>query len=272
MRWIKDHKLISILLAAIFISTGMIVASVLSGGSGNTISKFITSAYLAVEKPVSEFFGGISDSVSGMFSYEDVEKENENLKEENEELKQQVIRLTLSANELKELKELSEVLNYEGVSGTRDIVSADVISMNSASWMNNFTINRGSESGIKEGDVVICGDGLIGRVQSVGKGWAKVISTIDESSKVSFKVVGNLSLIGVVEGASDGKMSGYMLDSAASISEGDMIVTSGMGVYPAGIQIGKVTKVKYHSDSQLKRVTIKPSVEFKSLQKVSVMI
>lgn len=79
-------------------------------------------------------------------------------------------------------------------------------------------------------------------------------------------------MIGVVEGSADGKLSGFMLDNKAKVSEGDKIITSGMGMYPAGIEIGKVTKVKYDSNAQLQKVTIKPSVEFKSLQKVSVIL
>lgn len=272
MKWIKNHKLISFLLAIILISVIILVGSVASGGRGNIFTNILNSVYSVVEKPVSKVAGGISDNVSGIFSYKRIQNENEKLKEENEKLKQQVTSLTLSANELKELKSLSKVLNYKGIDGAGDLVSADVVSMDGTNWMNIFTIDCGSESGIKKGSVVICGDGLVGRVNSVGNGWAKVTSIIDESSKISFKVSGNLQLIGVVEGSADGKLSGFMLDNKAKVSEGDKIITSGMGMYPAGIEIGKVTKVKYDSNAQLQMVTIKSSVEFKSLQKVSVIL
>ena len=33
-----------------------------------------------------------------------------------------------------------------------------------------------------------------------------------------------------------------MLDSRSDVGEGDIIITSGMGEYPAGIIIGKVSK------------------------------
>ena len=132
--------------------------------------------------------------MSGIFSYKRIQNENEQLKKENEELKQQVTSLTLSANELKELKALSKVLNYKGIDGAGDLVSADVVSMDGTNWMNIFTIDCGSESGVKQGSIVICGDGLVGRVNSVGKGWAKVTSLIDESSKISFKISGNLQV------------------------------------------------------------------------------
>ncbi len=272
MRWIKKHKLISFLLAVILVSLVVLVVSVGTGGGGNPVSNFFGSVYSAVEKPLSKLSGGISDNISGIFSYKEIQKENERLQEENQELRQQVTSLTLTANELQELQELSEVLNYRGISGTDDIVSADVISMDGTNWMNIFTIDAGRESGIEEGCVVICGDGLVGRISDVGKGWAKVVSIIDESSKISFKVSGNLKLIGIVESSSDGVLSGFMLDDRAKVSEGDRIITSGMGTYPAGIAVGRITKVKYDSDAQLQRVDIKSSVDFMSLQKVSVIL
>lgn len=189
-------------------------------------------------------------------------------------MKEQLTKTSLSAHELKELKELSKVLNFKGISSKDDIVTGDILAMNmnGGGWMNVFTINVGEENGIKAGDVVVCGDGLVGRIHSVGKGWAKVTSVIDEASKISFKIDGNLQLIGVVEGSPEGELSGFMLDSKAKVTEGDKIITSGMGVFPAGIEIGRITKVGYDSNEQLQKVKVKPSVEFKSLQKVSVIL
>lgn len=274
MKWIKSHKLISFLLAVILISFVVMIASVASGGKGNFVSNTFNSVFSAVEKPVSSIAGGISKNVSGIFSYKELQKENEALKKENEDLKSQLTQTGLSAHELKELKQLSKVLNFKGIHGTDDIVTGGISGMNmtGGGWMNVFTIDVGQEKGIKAGDVVVCGDGLVGRVHSVGKGWAKVASVIDESSKISFKIEGNLQLIGVVEGSSDGELSGFMLDSKAKVSEGDKIITSGMGVFPAGIEIGRITKVSYDSNEQLQKVKVKPSVEFKSLQKVSVIL
>jgi rod shape-determining protein MreC len=144
--------------------------------------------------------------------------------------------------------------------------------MDGTSWMNLFTINIGTEKGIKKGDVVVGGDGLVGRVKSVGYGWSKVVSIVDESSKISFKVSGNLKILGILDESSDGTLTGFTLDSEATVTEGDTLITSGMGRYPSGITIGKIIKVSYDSNEQLQKVTVRPSVDFKSLQKVSVLI
>ena len=171
MKWIKNHKLISFLLAVILLSLLFLAGSVAAGGSGNIVTGVFNRIYTAIERPVTAVAGGISDNVSGIFSYQQLQKENEALKEENQKLKEQVTGLTLSANELKELKTLSKVLNFKGISGSGDIVSADVVSMDGANWMNIFTINVGTESGVSPDSIVICGEGLVGRSEErrVGK-------------------------------------------------------------------------------------------------------
>lgn len=272
MKWIKEHKLISFLLAVIIITLTVLIASLVSGGKGNPVSNFFGTILNTVEKPFASAGDGISSTVSGMFSYKDLQKQIDELEEENTKLREQVTNLTLSANQLQELTELKDALGYKNSTSTGKIVSGDVVSMDGTNWMNIFTINIGTESGIKEGNIVVSGEGLVGRISSTGKGWSKVVSIIDESSKISFKISGNLSLIGITEASKDGKIEGFMLDSKATVSEGDRLITSGMGTYPAGIDIGKITKVRYDSNSQLERVTIKPSVDFMSLQKVSVLI
>lgn len=270
MRWIKEHKLVSFLCIAIILAVGFLVYSVSSGGSdadgaaGSVLGKLTQPFTTAAEK--------VSGGVSGIFSYKSLQKENEQLKEENQELQKKVTALTLTASQLQQLDSLKNSLNYKGAGGTTDIVSGDVTAMNGTNWMNIFTINRGSEKGVRKGSVVVSGEGLVGKVTSVGHGWAKVTSIVDATSKISFKVAGNLKILGILDSTSDGELTGFTLDSDATVSEGDTLITSGMGKYPAGIKIGTITKVTYNSNQQLQTVIVKPVVDFKALQKVSVLI
>ena len=57
MKWIKNHKLISFLLAIILISLVVLVGSVASGGRGNIFTNILNSVYSVVEKPVSKVAG-----------------------------------------------------------------------------------------------------------------------------------------------------------------------------------------------------------------------
>lgn len=271
MRWIREHKVLTAVAAVLIAAVAVFSISVARGGMGSVTGVF-GNLYSYVEKQMTAAGRAISDNVSGIFSYRQLQDENEALKEEINQLKEEMNRLALNEEELADLRKLSEALNYDFIEGTGDIVTATIISFDGLNWTNIFTINEGSDSGIEENDVVICGDGLVGRVSEVGKNWARVMSLTDESVKISFKSAEDTDMLGIVEGTSDGELTGYMLKKDSGIAEGDKLVTSGVGMYPDGIEIGTVTKVEYDSDSQLTRINVSPSVDFESLDKVSVVL
>ena len=270
MRWIRDHKLVSTLVLILVLSLALLGITLTFGQSGG--SGFINRLYTAIERPMTNAGTTIRDNVSGMFEYRELMKENEALKVENQQLRDQVNSLTISANELQELRNLAHALNYDFIQSETDIVTANVISMDGTNWTNAFMIDKGTESGIKDDDFVICGEGLVGRIMETDTGWSKVLPLIDESSRISFAIDRNRGLLGIIEGSADGSLTGYMLDNEAEVVEGDILVTSGMGRFPAGIRIGKVSRAGYDSNRQLVVVTVRPTVNFPSLRKVSVVI
>ena len=269
MKFIKGHKLISVLLSLLFAAIIILALTFSIGSSGSGV---FNRLYMAIEKPMTSLGSTLRDNLGGAFSYRQLMKENEKLKEENSKLKQQVNQMTLTANELQKLKALEKALNYDFIKGESDIVTAKITSFDGTNWTNSFVIDRGSESKIQKGNIVIYGQGLVGRVIATGKGWSKILPIIDESSKISFCTQDNKKSLGILEATSNGTLTGYMLDSRSDVGEGDIIITSGRGEYPAGIIIGKVSKTRYDSDKQLLKVEIKPETDFASMDRVSVIL
>lgn len=264
--------MISALLAILLALAIIFVASVLGESKDNPVTG-------AVNKGMSVFSGGLSSvtetvksNIKGIFAYKQLQDEMEELQKENAELKKQLTEAKIEREELEELRELSKLLNFEYTKKEFNIVSADVTSYDGSNWTNVFTINIGTESGVEIGDAVVSGMGLVGKIRDTGNGWSKVISIIDEDSKVSFKLARDTTQLGVVYGNSLGEVSGYMLDSGAIVSQGDILITSGLGTYPRGIEIGTVKEVAYNSNTLLKELTVEPSVNFKSIQKVAVIL
>jgi len=272
MRFIREHKLFSLLITVVLVLCITMIVSFKTGGVHNFLGNILQGGATNVQKPLAGAGDSVKSNLRGIFKFKQVVAENEELKAEVSAMQKKVIELSLKKNELQQLQELSNALNYEGVNANRNLVSASITSLEGSNWFNIFTIDRGTESGIKKDCIVVNGDGLVGKVMDCGNGWSKVVSIIDESNSVSFMVLRDMSLIGIVSGDSTGSLSGFMLDNKASVIEGDTLVTSNMGLYPEGIKIGKILSVKYNSDTQLKTVKIQPSVSFKSLQKVAVII
>lgn len=270
MRWIREHKIITSIVAVILALAIIFGISFASGGN-DIISRSAGEAVAAGEDAANSGISGIKNTFSGIFAYKKLQEENAELKEEVEKLKQDLLDAEVTKEQIKQLKSLSKSLNYKAVK-KGDVVSADIISFDGTTWMNSFTINAGSKAGIRKNDVVVCGTGLVGRVSAIGKNWAKVSAVVDENSKTSFTVKRDSDILGMLSGDGKGELTGYVLDADDGIIEGDTLLTSGMGMYPLGIEIGVVTAVDYNSDTQLKNVTVEPSADFRGITKVTVII
>lgn len=237
--------------------------------------KFVGNIFAPVEKffynlgkKSSDFFGSIKDIGT--------------MKEENEKLK---IRIT----ELEEKNRNYEDLigKFEYLKGEAELmkntdyllIPAQVIGKEPGNWFDRFTIDKGSKDGIKKGDTVIQAaeteeniiqEGMVGRIVEVGDSWSKVISLIDENSKISFKVIRTQDG-GVISG-SDGKLNGYLFDTKADIMKGDKLFTSGLGgIFVKDLYIGEITDVIKKDENLMKNIDIEPAVDFKKLYRVFII-
>ncbi|MDR0424547.1 MAG: rod shape-determining protein MreC [Clostridiales Family XIII bacterium] len=273
MRWIREHSKATAVLAAFAALIITVMVSHQTFGESNIFGKAAGDIINIVQLPFSYAGGFLDDRLSSVFVSSDLAAENQQLKERIRELESELTEARLLENDLAALKRLSEELSYSGLYEEYRIVTADVIALDESSGFNIFTINKGSADGVSEDAVVIDGNGLIGRVMSVGDRWSKVISVIDETNKVGFQVFRNPEWLGVLHGDGNGGLTGYMLDETVNIREGDRLITSGIGgIYPQGITIGKVTRVEWNHDTPLKTVMVEPAAYFKNIRKVAVLL
>ncbi len=200
------------------------------------------------------------------------------LEKENEELK---IELELKNNEIHRLKQLerenlklSELLDASSRYGEYSTITCNIIARDPGNWYTTFTIDKGAENGLKKNMVVLASGGLVGKIEEVGSNYAKVSSIINGTYSVSSKAL-RTDDEGFVKGnmSDNGMLKMDYIDKDAEIKEGDEIVTSHLSdIYPAGITIGYVTEVSLDNNNKLsKTATIKPTVDFKHLEKVLVI-
>jgi rod shape-determining protein MreC len=272
VKWIRHHKTAAIVIFVIGFLLILTVVSYLHKGSNSIVGKALNSAIAFVQEPLMSAGTGISNGADGIFRFKSVVEENENLKEENARLRYELAEKSLSLTDLEELRTLSESLNYVEEPLNYKWVSARVIAMDGSNWFNIFTIGVGEKHGIVKDSIVINGQGLIGKIYEVGGSWAKVISVIDTNNHVSFKVARDKSLLGILYGDGKGGLEGYMLSPEASVIKGDLLITSGMEMYPEGIPIGRIEQVSWDTNALLRTVSVEPIVSFDYLSKVSVII
>lgn len=237
----------------------------------NVIERGIGRIFLPLQRTVSSVMSTVEESVVTLIKSSEIKEENERLTSENESLQQEMVHLQLTREELMELRVLQQTLNNIDRSVDVNPVTANVVAKNPGNWFEMFTIDAGTDNGVKKDSVVIGSGGLVGRVYETGGNWAKVIAIIDNSSSVSFQVLRDGTYQGIVSGSVTHELSGYLFDPDAEIVVGDQLITSGIGLYPRGIIIGEVTEVDRTTDLLLKSVKVEPAVNFKRLDKVLVI-
>ncbi|WP_283408627.1 rod shape-determining protein MreC [Anoxynatronum buryatiense] len=235
------------------------------------LERGLGNVFLPIQRMISKGMSQVEESLVTLIRSSDIKDENNQLRAINESLQHQLIELQLTQEELSELQQLQRTLNSIDRRDDFFPVTANVIAKNPGNWFEMFTIDAGSQQGVEKDSVVIGSGGLVGRVYETGHFWSKVIAIIDNSSSVSFQVLRDGSLQGIISGSVTNELSGYLFDPDAEVVVGDQLITSGIGLYPKGILIGEVTTIDRTPDLLLKSVNVEPAVNFNRLDKVLVI-
>ena len=233
--------------------------------------------------PVLKGTSGVTDQVVGFIDGKYIHDEKDarirELEEENARLRRQLIENVINENDLKELNDLKKMLNHQAEEIYDSHITVDLIAKGASDFYTSFLISAGTDSGVKKGDLVLSGNGLAGVVQSVEKDYSKVLSILDSQISVAFKTVRSDAVSGIASQNIDsdsfdempqGMLRGYVFDNG-EVLVGDILMTSGMGIYPAGIEIGEVHEVIQDNSNLLKYVIIKPYTNYNELSKLLVI-
>ena len=270
-KWMKNIQKYKLIIIAVIVFLVLFIS--LATSMRNNKSGAVQKLGFNIISTISNKFVSIRDSFSGSSK----QKEIEELKSENAKLKTQLIENTISKDNLKQLQALQKSLKFVTDKNSSAFVSADIVAKNSGNYYKTFTISAGSAQGVKSDSIVVNGEGLVGRVHEISKNYCKAISLLDNRTPISFEIVGRNNDTGMI--MQDTKMvqisdkslvKGYMFDANSPVKVGEMITTSGLGLYPSGIPIGKIEQVIPDEKNILKYIVVRPFVDFTNLNKVMI--
>ncbi|WP_394866396.1 rod shape-determining protein MreC [Paraclostridium bifermentans] len=243
-------------------------------GSGVVLSSIST-----IESNLNKGFTFIKDGTSNIFKFKENANKVDKLEKENEKLKQEIINLKEESSNAQSLQSLKKSLNFIDEKYKKNMISAQVVGKNDGNWYKSFVIGAGKNDGVKKDSVVVGGNGLVGVVYEVSDNYSKAISLLDTKSSVSFQLLKDPKSKGVISQEAnenknykaEGLLEGYMFSTSYDVLPGDVVVTSGLGLYPQSIPIGTVEKVIDDKNKGLKNVIVKPYVDFKNIDDVVVI-
>ena len=190
------------------------------------------------------------------------------LQQQNDVLRHEL--KTLSNSPLKGEEKDSLPLR-EGWGGS--FISAQVIDNSVRKRDNMLVLNVGSEDGVQPEMGVVSGTGVVGIVSKVTPHHALVMSILNSHSSISCRLRGS-EYFGYLKWKGGNPLQAYMDDVPrhAHIKKGDIVETSGFSaVFPAGIFLGKVSRIKNSSDGLAYELEILLSTDLANLRCVNVI-
>lgn len=262
--WLAGLSLLCILL---------MVLSMFSDKAEGPFKGLASITVIPMQKGINQVGMLLGDISENFDTLQQVKKENERLQKKVDSLITENNNLLEERYELERLQALYKLdQNYADYEKT----GAHVIAQDSGNWFNEFTIDKGSNDGLKVGNNVMAGSGLVGIITKIGPTWSTVRSIIDDASNVSCMVLttsdkcmvrGDLTLI------NDGKIRfEQMENNDNNVQVGDQIVTSHISdKYLQGILVGYISEITVDSNNLTRSGYITPVVDFKNLQEVLVI-
>ncbi|MDR3334545.1 MAG: rod shape-determining protein MreC [Treponema sp.] len=187
--------------------------------------------------------------------------------------------LERSAAEIRqENRRLREQLGFSSSLGYKHI-AAELIGRDPDNLFSALVINKGKHAGVSNNMPVIAYQngvqGLVGKVIQAGQFESLVMPLYDVSAFVSSRL-SESRYEGIVEGQGSPDVPLLMRfirkRAREEINTGDVIMTSGIGgVYPGGITIGRVSRMRYQEDEISMDLELESAIDFSRLEYIFVL-
>lgn len=232
------------------IRTGVHAAAAPFGVAGEFVTRPI--------RGVGGWFGGFGLS----------RQEVEALREQNAKLRVRNAELEEARLQNERLRELVALVEARELA----VLGARVISRPTNAWEGVITIDVGTDDGVAPGMPVVAPDGLLGQTIGVTGRSAKVRLITDQRSGVAAMVQQGRSE-GIARGAIDGGLTLDFVSVDATVTSGDVVITSGMGgVFPKGLLIGEVAEATNNPGDLDQTIVLSPAADLGRLEEVAVLV
>ena len=125
---------------------------------------------------------------------------------------------------------------------------------------------------MKNNSAAITPAGFVGIVDDVGVNYAFVLPYFDPSFSISARISSTREIV-LLAGRGRGcnlKLLYINIDSDVKI--GDTVVTSGKGLLPRGIAVGRVVNIYMHASQMYKVADVEPFVDISKVEDVLIIV
>ena len=195
------------------------------------------------------------------------QRENRRLQRENDDLRQRLRATDGLRCQQQQWDGLLRQKDYGGYT----VLPAHVVAAGSSFGFDfTVTLDAGARDGIRPDMTVVSGLGLVGRTKQVGPFTAIVVLLADPKFAVGSRLA-IASSFGLATGQGRAPLTYRVVGSKPVIRPGDVLVTSGSGIFQPGVPVGTVTGVAPDANALTRTATVAPFVDITALDLVGVI-
>ncbi|GGS04949.1 rod shape-determining protein MreC [Streptomyces humidus] len=271
MRDTRESRLLLVLLIAVAFA---LITVDIRGGEDSPVDgarQAAAAAFGPIENGVASAVDPVGNAVSAVRDSGGRHDRLTALEKENAALK---AKLGSDDRNRSRLTQLDRMLKIAGT-GQYGIKGAEVIAIGAAqgfSW--TITIDVGANDGVRRDMTVLNGDGLVGRVTTVGPDTATVLLASDPDFTVGTRMEASDEL-GFASGQGDRPLRVELLNGKADVRKGDRLVTFGSQAdkpFVPGVPVGVVSRVDPSGGDLTRTLYVTPYVSFTKLDIVGVVV
>jgi rod shape-determining protein MreC len=256
------------LFLAVILGHVLLISAQVNSRTGVPVLEQVTfGIFSEVQRGVSSSVGGVRQVWDNYVGLRHVKTENDNLKKQLADAQIALQSQRALADRARGLEKLLELRDRV----TLQTTAAEIIGAGASLEFRTVTIDKGTRDGLRPDMAIISPAGVVGRVVIPSARSAKVQLLIDRNAAAG-ALIERSRAQGVVVGIGEDRLRLENVSEAADIVAGDVVVSSGIeGIYPKGFVIGTIEGVE-KSGPAYKRITVKPAVDFASIEEVLVVI
>lgn len=263
---------------ALLIVGSFALLTVTYGQGSDSVQRGVSAVFSPIQSVADRALKPARDLVNWFDETFDAKGQNSRLHQELEVARKQAVGAQSAIAENAQLRKLLELDRGGAIPSGYTPVTGRVISRSPTVWYAAVIVNVGSGDGVKVGDPVVDGDGLVGSVGAVTGGSAKVTLIVDPSSAVAAKLVPS-GVQGVLKPSvgDPGDLILDFLNSEKRIGKGQSVVTSGWRAqglasgYPPNLPIGEVTEASLVEQEAQQQVHVRPFADLRELDVLQVL-
>ena len=264
--FLKSTK-IKILLSVLLV---LVMLSVFTQNVGNN---FVSTVINGMTVGLSSVTAAATDDGKDGLSDQELLEEYQKLKKENADLRAQLVDYYAVKSENVRLWKFYELKKQHP---DFTLVPAMALRRDTNDEFSAFSLDKGSSSGVKEGDPVVSETGLIGWVSECDLNTCKVVTILSPGTRIGAEDTKSGDT-GVVTGSSKYAYRNQTVFSKLTYSNqvevGDIITTTGVsGIYPKGLPIGEVVDLGYDTYDSSYYAVIEPYENLKKITDAAIII